>query len=73
MGATAHLLTHGVDDGWMGVSQEHGAVPHPVVDIAVAINIPLMGPNTAVDVEREGIKARAIWVIPPGNASWASA
>src|SRR5262249_22800047 len=53
---TCRLLTYGLDHSRVGMAQEHGTVPHPVIDIAIAIHIPLVRTHTAVYVERERIE-----------------
>ena len=51
-----HLLTYGLDDSRVRMPQQHGTVPHPVIDVAIAIHIPLVRAHTAVHVEWKGIE-----------------
>ena len=44
----------------MGVPQEQGAVPHPVVDVLAAVHVPLAGPGGPLDVERERRQVPAV-------------
>ena len=48
-----HLLLDGLDHGGMAVAEEQGAVPHPVVDVLVAVHVPLVGALGALHVDRE--------------------
>src|SRR5439155_1639417 len=43
MRALERLLAHGVADGGRIVAEEQRAVSHPVVDVAVAVDVPLVG------------------------------
>ena len=42
-----------VDEGGVGVPEEQRAVPHPVVDVLAAVDVPLAGTRRPLDVERE--------------------
>ena len=43
MRAARGLLLDGLDDGRVAVAQEQRAVAHPVVDVLVAVDVPLVG------------------------------
>src|SRR5262249_55762318 len=51
--AASDLLLHRAHDCRMAVAQEERAVAHPVVDVLVAVDVPLAGAGRALDVGRE--------------------
>ncbi len=56
VGATADLGLNRFHHRRMGVTEQHRPVPHPIVDIAVAIHVPLVGAEATVDIERKRLK-----------------
>ena len=63
--AELHLPLHGLDDGGMGMTQQHGAVTAKIVDILVAIDVPLAGTLGPGNVDGIGIEIAGI----VGNAA----
>src|SRR5690349_17684473 len=53
MGAQRRRLDDGLDDRGVGVTQEEGAVPEVVVDVAMPVDVPLVGALSPRDVGRE--------------------
>ena len=53
MGAFRRLLEDGLEDRGMVVAEDHRAVAAPPIDVAVAVDVPLVGAIGAHDVERE--------------------
>src|SRR5262245_23514841 len=51
--AEPDLDTDGLDHGRMAVAEEEGAVAHPVIDVLVAVDVPLVAPSRALDVDRK--------------------
>jgi hypothetical protein len=60
VGAAQRLLAHGLRDLSRIVPEEQSAMPHPVVDIAVAVDVPLVGAIGAGDIERERLHAAVV-------------
>ena len=54
--APGRLLPDRLDHRRVGVPQQHGAVAGPEVDVAVAVHVPLVRPDAAVDVDRKRLK-----------------
>src|SRR6266446_3451198 len=48
-----HLPLDRLDDGRIAVPEEQGAMAHPVVDVLVAVHVPLAHAGRAVDVDGE--------------------
>src|SRR5436309_3060890 len=57
MRAAQRLLAHGVGHLSRVVAEEQGAVAHPVVDVAIAVDVPLVGALGPGDVERTRLHA----------------
>jgi hypothetical protein len=51
--ASRHLLLHGLHDGRVTVAEEQRAVPHPVVDVLVPVDVPLARAARALHVDGE--------------------
>ncbi len=60
VGAAQRLLAHGLRHLSRIVPQEQRAMAHPVVDIAVAVDVPLVGAVGAGDIERERLHAAVV-------------
>ena len=54
MSTLRHLFTDGSDDRRMRVAQQQGTVPHHVVDILIAVHVPLEGALAVGDIQGEG-------------------
>ena len=54
VGAPPDLFGNGVGDGGVRVAQQERAVTGHVVDVLVAVHVPLSGPLPVGDVQREG-------------------
>ena len=54
VGAPPDLLRHGIRDGGMRVSQQQCTVAGHVVDVLVAVHVPLSWPLSVGDIERKG-------------------
>src|SRR4029453_699586 len=52
VGAARHLLLHGAHGRGVAVAREERAVAHPVVDVLVAVDVPLAAAGRAIDVDR---------------------
>ncbi len=53
--ASMDLFGDGLDNCRVIVSQQQGAVPHPVIDELIAIQVPLVCPLRVGDVDRKGL------------------
>src|SRR5262249_25979681 len=51
--AARDVLLHRAHDRRVTVPQEEGAVPHPVIDVLVAVDVPLACAGRALDVGRK--------------------
>src|SRR5262244_488209 len=60
MRAAGRLLLDGAHDGRMTVTEEERPVPHPVVDVFVAVHVPLERALRAFHVDREWPKMPAV-------------
>ena len=63
--AAPDLLGNGVGDGGMRMSQDQRAVAGNVVDVLVAVHVPLARPLPVGDVQREGLRVAVV----VGNAA----
>src|SRR5262249_17498650 len=53
MRAARNLLLDRFDEGRMRVPQEQSTMPHPIVNVLAAVDVPLARARCALDVERE--------------------
>ena len=60
MRAEIHLALHRLDHGGMGMAQQHGAVAAEIVDIFVAVDVPLARALGAGDVDGIGVEIARI-------------
>jgi hypothetical protein len=58
--AMQRLLAHGLHDRARIVPEEERAVAHPVVDVAVAVHVPLVGALRPIHIERERLHAAVV-------------
>jgi hypothetical protein len=62
-----HLVDYRLADvGWI-MAQQQSAVPHPVVDVAMAVHIPLVSTFGTLDINGEGLHASIIVGYPVGK------
>src|SRR5262249_46539285 len=67
MRAARRLLLNGAHDGRMTVTEEERAVPHPIVDVFVAVHVPLERALRAIHVDREWPEMPAVVRDAAGN------
>ena len=60
VGSAAESLDDDAVDVRVVVSEHQGAVPAEVVDVLVAVDVPLAGPFRPVDVDRVGVELAAV-------------
>src|SRR5262245_3892649 len=58
--ATGDLPLDGFHESRMRVSEEQGAVSHPVVDVLAAVDVPLAGAARALHIQRERREVPAV-------------
>src|SRR6202040_2304504 len=58
--AEIHLALHRLDHGRMGMAQQHGAVAAEIIDIFVAVDVPLARALGAGDVDGIGVEIARI-------------
>src|SRR6266581_3408192 len=64
--AAFSLSPERLDHRRVGVAQQHRPVPQPVVDVAMAVYVPLMRPTFRSTKSGKGSRTRARCVYPPG-------
>jgi hypothetical protein len=65
--AALHLFDHCLADVGRAMAEEQGAMAHPVVDVAVTIDVPLVGAFGTLDVHRERLHASIVVGHPVGK------
>jgi hypothetical protein len=60
MEAFDDLLLYGLEDLWMVVAEEEGPMPPGIIDVFIAVYVPLVGTRRVRDVDAVGLDVTSV-------------